>query len=169
MKTITIPAVALSLLLLGSTLPFHGAHAQKLETTVSDWNVMTMEKEGRTVCYVGSKPVDSVGNFKKRGEAYVLVTARDSKIDEVSVTSGYPYEKDKVSVEIEGKEFAMFSEEETAWAPDDEQDKAMISAMKRGKLLVVKGTSEKSTGSQDTYSLKGFSKAFGEMKKRCAG
>lgn len=157
------------LALLLATLPAFAAHAQKLETSVGDWNVMTMEKEGRQVCYIGSKPVDSTGNFKKRGEAFVLVTGRDAKTDEVSVTSGYPYAKDKVSVEIEGKAFDMFSEEETAWAPDDKQDKAMIDAMKKGKLLVVKGTSEKDTGSEDTYSLKGFSSAYKDMKKRCAG
>ena len=163
MKKITL----LSTLLIFGTL-FNAAYAQKLETSISDWNVMTMQKEGRTVCYIGSKPVDSTGTFKKRGEAFVLVTVRDASTDEVSVTSGYPYAKDQVSVDIEGKTFAMFSEEETAWAPDDKQDKTMIDAMKKGKLLVVKGTSQKETSSEDTYSLKGFSGAYKDMKKRCA-
>jgi hypothetical protein len=159
--------ITLSVLLLALSTAFSAAHAQKLETSISDWNVMTMQKEGRTICYIGSKPVDSTGTFKKRGEAFVLVTMRDASTDEVSVTSGYPYAKDQVSVDIEGKTFAMFSEEETAWAPDDKQDKTMIDAMKKGKLLIVKGTSQKDTASEDTYSLKGFSSAYKDMKKRC--
>lgn len=159
---------ALPVLLLAISASPYAALAQKLETTINDWDVMTTEKDGRTVCYIGSKPTTSTGNFKKRGEAYVLVTARDAQTDEVSVTSGYPYEKDQVSVDIEGKAFPMFSDEETAWAPDDKQDKTLIAAMRKGKELIVKGTSSKGTTSEDTYSLTGFSNAYKDMKKRCA-
>ncbi len=144
------------------------AHAQTLLATHQHWAVMEHRStEDGDLCYIGSKPIDSQGNFEKRDEPLILVTSRSEYVDEVSVTSGYRYKQDAVSVSIDGRDFTMFTEDETAWAPDTKQDQQMIEAMKKGDELVLYGTSRKGTESRDIFSLKGFSKAYREMKARC--
>ena len=39
--------------------------------------------------------------------------------------------------------------------------------MKKGNRMVVKGTSSRGTLTTDTFSLKGFTKAYGAIGKAC--
>lgn len=145
------------------------AHAQSLLASFSDWSVMkAQDEDAGTLCYIGTKAASSKGTFTKRSEPFLLVTQRSQYVDEVSVSSGFPYKMDSATVSIEGRDFSMFTEDETAWAPDAKQDKQMIEAMKKAHTIVLRGTSQKDTTAEDTFSLKGFTAAYNDMKKRCA-
>jgi hypothetical protein len=144
------------------------AQAQQLLGTYKDWVLMEHKNtEDGDLCYIGSKPFDSRGTFGKRSDPLILVTSRSQYVDEVSVTSGYRYAQDQAGVSIDGRNFSMFTEEETAWAPTSKQDTQMIAAMKKGSQLILLGTSQKDTKSEDVFSLKGFSEAYNAMKVRC--
>lgn len=153
--------IALILALLSFSLPALGAN--DLDSTHSDWNVYTKDDS----CYIASIPINESGNFKKRGQPYVLVNARD-KTDEINVSSGYGY-KPKVHVElsVDGQKFRLFAKGENAWAKDSKTDKSIISAMKSGDKMEVKGISTKGSYSIDTYSLKGITAALKRMKQLC--
>ncbi len=145
------------------------ASAQKLERVFHDWNVFTVNQGGKKVCYIASAPVSKKGNYNKRGEPYALVTHRSASVDEVSVSSGYPYKtKSDVKARIDGKHsFNMFTKDELAWTYTEADDKKMVASMKKGNKMSVRGTSKKNTYSQDTYSLKGFTAAYKHMKTLC--
>ncbi len=140
------------------------AMAQKLVANYKDWSVFSHNK----LCYIGSSPIANKGNFSRRSDPYVLVTHRSKSVDEVSTSSGYPY-KDGVEVTatIDGKKYKMFTQGEIAWAYDEKQDRKMVAAMKKGKRMNIRGTSQKDTWSEDTYSLFGFSAAYKKMKSLC--
>lgn len=142
-----------------------GAAANELDSTHGDWNVYT---NGKETCYIASVPTAETGTFKKRGQPYVLVNNKSSG-DEINVSSGYPY-KSKVDVELvaDGKKFTLFSQGENAWAKDANGDANIITAMKSGSKLEIKGISTKGSYSTDTYSLKGVSAAFKRMKEICS-
>lgn len=143
------------------------AHAQEFVSTHGNWSVFSVNQGGK-VCYIASAPTGQSGNFSKRGDPYILVTHRSAAVDEVSVSSGYGYKAgEKVNVSVDGKNFGFFSKEEIAWAENEQQDAAIVTAMKKGNKMVVRGNSQRGTHSEDTYSLKGVSAAYQKMKSLC--
>ena len=125
---------------------------------------------GKPVCFIGSEPKKSRGKYKKRGEAYVLVTHRpaEKSTHVVSVKAGYTYQNgSEVDLIIGAKTFKLFTDAGHAFAYDDKTDKALIKAMVRGARMVVRGTSARGTLTTDTYSLKGFTAAYQAINKAC--
>lgn len=148
------------------------ASAQQLEETYNDWSVFAMQNKGEKMCYVASTPNKKSGNYNKRGEPYLIVTHRSKTVDEVSASSGYPYKQNSnVDIKVDKKhDFKLFTTlevPEVAWAKDSEEDTKIVNAMKKGLDMTVKGNSRLGSYSLDTYSLRGFSRAYQHMKKSC--
>lgn len=160
----------LSLILI---LTFSSAsYAQTLKGEHKAWSVFTVKQSGEKICYITSSPIKKTGNYKRRGEPYLLVTYRGKGISEVSSSSGYPYKKNsKVDLSLNKKaSFKLFTSSDTpkmAWAKDVSEDKRIISSMKKGSKLTIKGFSKLGTYSLDTYSLMGFTKAYNKMTSLC--
>lgn len=162
MRLVSCFFIVLSLFLTAS------AQAQTLQGTYGDWKVFTHTENGRKLCYIASTPKKKTGNYTKRGEPFVLVTHRSPVIDEVSVSSGFPYKKgSEVAVAVDKLPHALFTEGERAWAYDEKGDAQLVRHMAGGARLVIKGVSEKGTKAEDTYSLDGFTKARRTMKTLC--
>lgn len=145
------------------------ASAQQLISTEGDWRVFSMTQDGKKLCYIASSPQKSKGTFKKRGDAYLLVTYKSPTQGEINASSGYPYKKD-TDVHLTfngGKKYRLFTQGEQAWARDAETDKDLTEEMKKGSSLVLRGTSRIGSYSEDTYSLKGFTNALETMNKAC--
>lgn len=155
----------IALLALTSTaVPMNASAAAKLESTFTDWNVYT-ESES---CYMATVPISEDGNFKKRGQPYLLLNFKEGKPDEVNVSSGYPYKKGvDAELTIEAKRFKLYTEGETAWARSSAEDKDILAAMRAGSKVKVRGISGKGSYSEDTYSLKGVSAAYKFMVETC--
>lgn len=142
--------------------------AQTLQYTSRDWRVFTHKVNGDTICYMASTPVKKTGNYNNRSDPFLLVTHRSAKLDEVSVSSGYPYKSNKdVTLTIGKHNHQLFVQDERAWAKDSKTDMLIVDRMKAGSKLSVKGNSKLNTYSIDTYSLNGFTAAYAQMKKIC--
>ena len=145
------------------------ANAGKLETVFDDWHVLSTTQNEEQLCYIASIPKKQQGNYKKKGEAFLLVSLFKDRNPEVSISSGYPY-KDGSSVkfDIDKTKYSLKElQGERAWAKNENDDKEIILAMKKSNMLFAKGTSDDGTYSIDSYSLKGFSKAFAKMQSLC--
>jgi len=140
--------------------------------THRDWNVYRFVDGDQVICYMASEPKKQEGNYQRRGNPAVLVTRRPSPrvVDEVSVQPGYSYQSgSEVEVEVDGgRKFLMFTRGEHAWTKSEDADKQLISAMRRGTDMTVRGTSVKNTFSLDTYSLLGFTAAYEAMVDACS-
>jgi Invasion associated locus B (IalB) protein len=138
-----------------------------------DWNVYKFTDDSQTICYIASEPKKQEGNYTRRGSPAVLVTRRPGAhvVYEVSVDPGYTYlDGSNVEIKVDNqKKFLLFTRGEHAWTPKEEDDKDLISAMKRGSDMTVRGTSSKDTYSLDTYSLLGFTAAYDAMSDACSG
>lgn len=144
------------------------AFAQQLLESSGDWRIFSAPMDGRTVCYTASVPTAKAGNYSKRDEPFLMVTGRSAGTDEVSVSSGFGYkEASEVTLNVEGRAFALFTSGDRAWAADTKQDNQLIAAMIKGSTLTARGTSPRGTFALDTYSLKGFTKAHQRMKALC--
>ncbi len=145
------------------------ASARNLEQLIDDWHVLTTEQEGNKVCYIAAVPTSKEGNYKKRSEPYLLVSKFTNREPEVSISAGYRYKPGApVKITISNNKFDLQKiKGEVAWAVNTELDNSLIAAMKAGNNLTAKGTSTVGSYSIDTYSLKGFTKAYGLMIDLC--
>lgn len=147
------------------------AQAPQFLGSFKDWNVYAFDEDGQKICYMASEPKKQDGNYERRGSPAVLVTRRPGPevADEVSVQPGYNYlDGSDVEVQVDSRQFLLFTRGEHAWTKSKDEDQNLIGAMKRGRDMTVKGTSTRSTFSLDTYSLLGFTKAYSAMLQACA-
>lgn len=134
------------------------------------WEAYLLKEGGKNVCYAASQPTKTKGKYKKRGDVVVLVTHRPARQerDVVNFFAGYSYKKGSaVEVKIGGENFNLFTKDDTAWARSEKDERAMVRAMKRGRRMVVSGTSSRGTRTADTYSLLGFTRAYKRASKAC--
>jgi invasion protein IalB len=147
------------------------AQPPKLIGSYGDWQALTYEENGKPVCYVFTEPAKREGDYTSRGQVYALVTNRpvDKKLNVITIIAGYTYKEDSDAIlQIGDQKFTLFTREDKAWAPTDEDDAKIVEALKKGTDMVVHGTSSKGTETIDTYSLIGFSKAYDAIGAACA-
>ncbi|MEM7170132.1 MAG: invasion associated locus B family protein [Pseudomonadota bacterium] len=135
-----------------------------------DWSAFKFFEDGNPACYMASQPIKDEGDYTRRGDIYALVTHRpaESRRDEVSFVAGYDFKSDStVEVTIGSLKKQLFTQGDSAWAADKETDGELVKAMIRGSRMIVKGTSSRGTGTVDTYSLSGFTKAHRAIGDAC--
>lgn len=147
------------------------AQEPQLLETYDDWNVYVFNEEAGKVCYMASKPAKAEGNYSKRGDIFALITNRPAEGTKnvFSYITGYSYRAGSdATVEIDGKKFMLFTQDDTAWAPDADTDSKLAEAIKSGSNMVVKGVSGRGTATTDTFSLKGSTAAYDRITKECS-
>ena len=134
-----------------------------------DWNAVAFSEDGHRNCYIVSSPKKEEGNYTQRGPVYVQVTRRHGDTTEVvSFQAGYRFkEETQINVRIEGDSYKLFTDSGMAWAWNEEGDKNLIASMRKGRKMVVVGTSWRGTETTDTYSLFGFSSAYKTLLDAC--
>lgn len=138
--------------------------------TYGDWSTFKTSDDGNKVCYIGSEPQKSEGDYSTRGDTFVLVTHRPEigELNVVSIRAGYKYkENSNVEVTIDGTAFTLFALGKMAWARDVKSDQNLVAAMRKGHAMIIEGVSWRGTQTTDTYSLKGFTRAYNKSLSAC--
>ena len=135
-----------------------------------DWQSFVLSKEGNKTCFAQSTPIVRAPKKLKRDPSRLFVSFRPSEDikNEISVTNGYEF-KLKAPVEAKSgkKSYKLFSKGRFAWAVNNEEDKKIISTMRKASRLMIVGNSEKGQETTDHYSMMGFTKAYNIAKKSC--
>jgi hypothetical protein len=163
-------AIAVSFVLLSGGVA--AAQSATQFGTFKQWNAYTHNDSGGKVCYIASQPQDSKysATIKGRDPAFFLVTTRPSAStrNEASIIIGYPFKAEsKVTVDIDGQKFTMFTQGDGAWMEDPTQESALITAMQSGSKMTVSGISSRGTETTDLYSLSGVTAALSAVAKEC--
>ena len=88
---------------------------------------------------------------------------------QVAFTGGYPFAPDSiVTLDVDGTQFALFTEEEWAWPANPEVDNQIVEALRGASEAVLTGQSGRGTVTRDTFSLQGFSSSVDEAQRLCA-
>ena len=159
--------------LLMMALPCQAARDPNLETlgTFGDWTAYTYHDEMGLICYIASQPSKSTGKYSKRDDVFLMVTHRpqEEAFDVVNVVAGYTYRKgSKPTFCVDKKkDISLISHEDTAWAKDAKTDSQLVQQMKAGSFGTLTGTSKRGTKTVDTFSFKGFSKAYQTISEAC--
>ncbi len=137
--------------------------------TFTDWNAFQQGAGRARVCHMASQPKASEGNVPGRREAFVTVAhGPGPKNGVVSIVAGYAYRKDStVKLDVDGKEYTLFTDQDRAWTYTDQDDRTLLEAMVKGRQLIVQGTPARGATTTDTYSLSGVSKALEAIDAAC--
>ena len=141
-----------------------------------EWKAYAFSSAQEKSCYIASQPQDKKysQNISGRDPVFLLVTTRvatdptKSIQNEVSAIIGYPFKPaSKVTVDVDGKKFTMFTRADNAWFEDRKVEATFIEAMKAGNTMIVQGTSGRGTVSTDTYSLAGVTAGLKAIANAC--
>jgi len=138
------------------------------------WSAVTADLPDGKMCFAVSQPTESSyqpNDVKSRDSVYFMVTTIPEKKvqNQVSTMIGYPFaEGSKVTIDIEGAEFTLFTQEGEAWIEDPAQEPALVEAIRSGDKMIVNGTSRRGTTTIDTYSLAGSGEALAAIAKACS-
>ena len=139
--------------------------------TFDDWTAYVFEDAKGKTCYMATEPIKSIGKYKVRDDVFLFVTHHPAEktFDVVNVMAGYTYKKSsKPQLSIDdNKAETLAIHADTAWSKDSKTDEKLVAQMKKGSSATLKGTSARGTLTTDTFSLKGFSKAYNEIQKAC--
>ena len=133
-----------------------------------DWETFTVTENDNKICFAQSIPILRAPKKFERNPSRLFISFRPTKDikDEVSATSGYTFQKEKIVKAKTGKKtYDFFSREEFAWILDTEEEQRFIKAMKKASRVIIIGRTEKGKQTIDHYSLMGFTKAYNTAKK----
>ena len=136
-----------------------------------DWETFTVNENNNKICFAQSIPILRAPKKFERNPSRLFVSFRPTEDikDEVSATSGYAFQKEKVVKAKSGKKtFDFFSQENFAWILEDEEEQKFIKAMKKASRVMIIGRTDKGKQTIDHYSLMGFSKAYDTAQKNCS-
>ena len=106
----------------------------QLKEKYKDWLVYTALEDGEKVCYIVSYPKKKSEYYTTDRNPYVMVSYVDKKADEVSVTSGFQYDKEPVILNVDKKvKYTLpIIQGSLAWAEHTKTDQELILRMKQG-------------------------------------
>ena len=148
------------------------ANAQELKSVgkFKDWESFVLSQDGNKTCFAQSIPIIRAPKKLKRDPSRLFVSFRpnESIKNEVSVTNGYEFKlKAPVKAKSGKKSYDLFSKGQFAWVGDSDDEKKLISTMKKASRLMIIGNSDKGEQTTDHYSMMGFTKAYNTAKKTC--
>lgn len=148
------------------------AHAgePRLIGTFGEWSSYVYNDGDSKVCFMSSQPVKSEGKYATRGDVFALVTHRpkDGTKNVFSFVAGYDFKPEAgAKVTIDKDTALLFTQGDTAWAPDAQNDEKIAKLIRSGSSMVIEGTSAKGTSTKDTFSLKGSGAAHDLIDKEC--
>ena len=161
------------ILILFSFMIINHVNAEEIKKILKnkDWETYVVKNESGKICFAQSIPILQAPKTNPR-EARLFVTFRpNEKIsNEISITSGYEYNKKNSITARSGKYRYKFdvSQENFAWMADNKKEKKMIKTMKKGSRIMITGYNQKGSQTIDHYSLLGFTKAYSAAKKNCS-
>ena len=136
-----------------------------------DWETFIVTENNNKICFAQSIPILRAPKKFERNPSRLFISFRPTEDikDEVSATSGYTFQKEKIVKAKSGKKtFDFFVQENFAWIRDHEKEQKFIQAMKKASRVMIIGRTDKGKQTIDHYSLMGFSKAYNTAKKSCS-
>jgi hypothetical protein len=152
-----------------------GAAKPTLVGTFSKWTLWSYtgsykgNGEGK-VCYIYSEPDKMEPAKLDHGRVSFSVTSSPAEgiKTEANFVTGYTMkEQSSVSVTVGDKTFTMFTQGDSAWLVNTDEEPALLSAMRAGSSMVIKATSRRGNETTYTYSLSGVTAASDKLKSDC--
>jgi hypothetical protein len=130
-----------------------------------DWTAATNPEGGQTVCYAFARASGSSPSLAGRGDVVLTVTQRPAGRDAVAISAGFAYPQGAaVTVQVDQTALDFYAVGRSAFARDG---RATVSALNRGRQVTARSPAPRAAAVVDTFSLKGFSRAYEAINKVC--
>ena len=117
------------------------------------------------MCYAFARAKTSAPALPGRGPVMLTVTQRASGRDAVSLSAGFAYAPNAgVKVAAEAVELDFYTAQRSAFARDGH---AAVLAFEKANQAVAHSPGPKGQAVTDTFSLRGFTAAYGAINKAC--
>jgi len=146
------------------------AQTPKKVKVIKDWAAYSYSGKKGKICYVVSQPKTKSPADRDHGDVFFFITHRPGEgvRNEASVVVGYPFaSKSKVTINIDGQGFSLFTQGDGAWVENAAQEKALVDAMRKGRQMQISGQSSRGTTTKYSYSLSGITAALNTIGSSC--
>lgn len=130
------------------------------------WGAYSHTTTAGKICYVLSIPTEKKPADRDHGDVFFMLAKHPGQAStiEPQFTVGYPFrDGSKVTLTIDGKNFAMFTKGDKAWMENPAEEPAVVAAMKAGRVMTVSGESRRGTVTSYSYSLSGVTASLDEI------
>lgn len=130
-----------------------------------DWTAASYGAGAGMACYAFTTAKTSDFTLPGRGPVQLTVTQRHGAPIEVTLAAGYTYPKSPtVGLTVGTAAFDFYTQGQTAFTVSND---AAVAAFQAGAIATAKSTAPHGKTVSDTFSLTGFSGAYGAIKKAC--
>lgn len=145
--------------------------------TFNDWQTWSYTGpyhgtgEGK-VCYIYAEPEKMEPQRLDHGRvSFSIASAPSQGIQaEANFVVGYTMrEQSSVTVTVDGRKFTMFTQGDSAWLLNKDEEPELLAAMKAGSNMTVSAVSGRGNNTSYEYSLSGVTAAADKMTAECAG
>jgi invasion protein IalB len=136
----------------------------------SDWSAWSYPGAKGKVCYIHATPSALQPEDLNHGDVsfFIRISPAENIQQEANFVVGYPFkEESRVTVDIDGQTFTMFTQGDSAWLLDAGEEEKLLSAMRAGKRMKVTGTSRRGNETNYTISLSGVTDASKKIQAEC--
>ena len=130
------------------------------------WGAYSHTGSNGKICYVLSVPTQKEPADRDHGDVFFMVAKHPGQNVnyEPQFTVGYPFaDNSKVTLEIDGKKFSMFTKGSNAWMENPAEEPTVVAAMRAGSRMSVSGQSRRGTETRYAYSLSGVTASLKEI------
>jgi hypothetical protein len=130
------------------------------------WGSYRAQAEGGKTCYILSIPTEKQPSDRDHGEVFFMLAQHPGQSGslEAQFKVGYPLKDDsKVTLDIDGKKFTMFTRGDSAWLENPAEEGAVVDSMRSGKAMSLTAFSRRGTQTSYTYSLSGVSASLKDI------
>ncbi|MCY6383324.1 invasion associated locus B family protein [Hoeflea prorocentri] len=158
-----VPALILSIVMAGAA----AAQSPSRISQFNAWGAYSYNAPNGKVCYILSLPTRKEPSNVNHGDIFFLISQRPGQnvSYEPQAMMGYPLkEESKVTVNVDGKNYTLFTKGDSAWVENAAEEPALVSAMRAGSSMTVRATSRRGTNTTYTFSLSGVTAALNEIQ-----
>jgi invasion protein IalB len=129
------------------------------------WSAFSAVVDGAKTCYIVSVPTDKQPTDRDHGEVFFMLANHAGEASfQPQFKVGYPFKDDsKVTLDIDGKQYMMFTRGDSAWLVNPAEEGAVVESMRNGKSMSLIAFSRRGTQTSYTYSLKGVTASLKDI------
>ena len=131
------------------------------------WGAYSYAGNKGKICYILSIPTQKEPADRDHGDVFFMLAKHPGQnvALEPQFQVGYPFaDNSKVTLEIDGKAFSMFTKENKAWMENPAEEPTVVTSMRAGSKMTVAGESRRGTKTLYHYSLSGVTKSLAEIQ-----
>ncbi len=172
-KKLAAPFMGLLIGLAATGVAISSANAQSPTQIKQNkaWGSFSYQGSDGKVCYVLSIPTEKLpaevnGRAVDHGDVFFMLSQHPGQNVrlEPQFTAGYPFqEESKVTLDVDGKKFSMFTKGQNAWLDNPAEETAVVAAMKSGSKMSVSAFSRRGTQTSYNYSLSGVTASISDI------